>query len=241
MEKPLLSPQPLVVAVYARVSTLHHDQNPEVQLTELRRYCTSRNWVIKEEIVDHGFSGNTNSRPGLKRLNQLAFSREVSGIVVVKFDRLFRSLKHLVNALDEFQALGITFVSIKDNLDYGTPSGKFFIQIMGSLAELEKSLIQERTRAGLALAVENGKTLGRPQLNLDKEILELRKQGKSYRQIEKLLRCSSSVINRVLRTALKSPENNETESQAKTRLKTEQESAPYSADLSAARRGGSFD
>jgi len=231
VERPLLSPQQQVVAIYARVSTLHHDQNPEVQLSELRRYCTSRNWITKEEIVDHGYSGSTSSRPGLKRLNELAYSRQISGIVVVKFDRLFRSLKHLVNALDEYHALGITFVSIKDNLDYSTPSGKFFIQVMGSLAELEKSLIQERTRAGLAHAVEQGKTLGRPRSNLDDKILELRNQGRSYREIERQLKCSSSVIKRVLKTAAKSPQNSESFSQVETLLESGIIAAVNSADL----------
>lgn len=151
------------VVTYSRVSTAHHDQNPEIQIQELRRYCAARTWSIREELVDHGFSGASDNRPGLKKLLELVRSRKVDAVVVVKLDRLFRSLRHLVTTLDEFQSLKVQFVAIKDNVDYSTPSGRLFIQVLGSLAEFEKSLLRERTVMGLEYAKASGKILGRPR------------------------------------------------------------------------------
>ena len=173
------------IATYSRVSTSHHDQNPEVQVAELRRYCSSRQWQISEEIVDHGYSGSTDQRPGLKRLMVLVRSGAIDVLVVVKMDRLFRSLKHLVTTLDEFNDLGVQFIATKDNVDYSTPSGRLFVQVLGSLAEFEKSLLRERTLIGLNFARAAGKRLGRPSLHQAEQIRELRSQGLSYRHIAK--------------------------------------------------------
>lgn len=193
------------VLVYARVSTSHHDQNPQVQVAELRRYCAARAWEIAHEVVDHGFSGSSDQRPGLKRLLELVRSRQVDAVVVVKLDRLFRSLKHLVTTLDEFQSLKVVFVAIADNVDYSTPSGRLFVQILGSLAEFEKSLLRERTIMGLAHARSIGKRLGRPRLYDQEAILDLRSKGFSYRQIQKQLRTPMGTIARALRSAHKTP------------------------------------
>lgn len=127
------------VVTYSRVSTSHHEQNPDVQVHELRRYCEARGWTIVEEVVDKGYSGGTDKRPGLSRLQCLVRSRQVDCVVVLKMDRLFRSLKHLVVTLDEWQALGIQFVATNDAVDFTTPSGRLLIGILGSLSEFEKS------------------------------------------------------------------------------------------------------
>src|SRR5271166_5439709 len=97
----------LKALAYTRVST--HDQNPEIQITELRSYCISREWTIAEEIVDHGFSGGSDQRPGLKQLMAMVRSRKVDIVVVTKLDRMARSLRHLVSLLDEFSSLGVKF------------------------------------------------------------------------------------------------------------------------------------
>jgi DNA invertase Pin-like site-specific DNA recombinase len=186
------------VLTYSRVSTAHHDQNPDVQVQELRRYCQARNWKITHEIVDHGFSGSTDNRPGLKTLFQLVRSRKVDTVVVPKLDRLFRSLKHLVITLEEFQTLGIEFVAIRDHLDYTTPSGRLFVQILGSLGEFERSLLRERTLLGLAHAKATGKRLGRPRLNNEDAIRKLRNRGLTYGQIEDRLKVSRGAIYRAL-------------------------------------------
>jgi DNA invertase Pin-like site-specific DNA recombinase len=125
-------------------------------------------------------------------------SRQVDGVVVVKMDRLFRSLKHLVVTLDELQALGIQFVAIQDTVDFTTPSGRLLIQILGSLAEFEKALLRERTMLGLDHARRSGKHLGRPKLRNDAEILRLREQGLSYTQIQKKLGISRPAVYRAL-------------------------------------------
>jgi len=141
--------QPSRVALYARVSTLNHNQDPELQLAELREYATRRGWAIAEEFVDRGVSGSKESRPALNRLMADAHRRRFDAVLVWKIDRFGRSLKHLVNALAELDARGVAFVSMRDNLDLTTPSGRLMFQIIGAMAEFERSLIQERVRAGL--------------------------------------------------------------------------------------------
>ena len=189
------------VITYSRVSTSHHDQKPEVQKEELRRYCEARQWTIKEEIVDHGYSGGTDSRPGLKKLMVLVRSRRVDVVIVTKMDRLFRSLKHLVSTLDEFQSLGVVFISIYDQIDQSTASGRLMLQIIGAFSEFERALIRERTLIGLAHAKLKGKILGRPKKRDDNEILRLRKEGLSYSQIQMRLGVSRPGIWRALKEA----------------------------------------
>lgn len=203
---------------YSRVSTSHHDQKPEVQVNELRHYCAARGWDIVDEVVDHGYSGGTDQRPGLKRLMALVRSRQVDAVVVLKLDRLFRSLKHLVATLEEFQALGIVFVATKDNVDYSTPSGRLFVQILGSLSEFEKSLLRERTLLGLEYARSQGKKLGRPKKCDDAAIVRLRADGYSYSEIQRRLGVSRPSVNRALKTTgTKTPSNHGSKSQAKSK------------------------
>lgn len=188
--------------LYARVSTSHHDQNPEIQLRELRAFCKARDWTISEEIIDK-LSGATDQRPGLKRIQRLVRSREVDAIVILKLDRLFRSLKHLVMTLDEFQALGVQFVATRDQVGYTTASGRFFVQILGSLAEFEKELLRERTILGLNYARSVGKKLGRPKKRDDEAILKLRAQGLSYSAIQRQLGTSRASIHRAIKLVRK--------------------------------------
>jgi hypothetical protein len=123
------------VALYARVSTLAA-QNPEMQLLELREYATRRAWQVVGEYVDHA-SGAKESRPALNRLMADARQRKFDVIAVWKVDRFGRSLKHLINALAELDAVGLAFVSLRDNLDFGTPSGRLMFQIIAAMAEFE--------------------------------------------------------------------------------------------------------
>lgn len=196
----------LRVATYSRVSTSHHNQNPEVQVHKLRRYCQSREWVIQHEIVDHGFSGGTTSRPGLCRLFELVETRQVDVVVVVKMDRLFRSLKHLVTTLEEWHEKGIQFVATKDSIDYTTPAGRLMAQILGSLAEFEKGLLKERTLLGLEHAKRNGKVLGRPKKRNDDEILRLRSMGLTYSEIQKELNIGRGSVFRAIKSNEDKPE-----------------------------------
>src|SRR5450755_1229230 len=175
-----------LIALYARVSTLNGHQDPEMQLRELREYARLRGWKIFGEYVDNGVSGSKESRPALNRLMADAHSRKFDAILVWKIDRFGRSLKHLVNALADLAALGVAFVSLRDNLDLSTPSGRLMFQIIGAMAEFERALIQERVRAGLRNARAKGRRLGRPRVTVDApRIALLRGQGRSWAQIEK--------------------------------------------------------
>ncbi len=149
------------VGVYARVSTLI-GQSPEMQLAELREYASRRGWEIYGEYVDSGVSGSKESRPELNRLMSDVHLRRFDVVLCWKVDRFGRSLKHLVNALADLDSYGVAFVSLRDNLDLSTPSGRLMFQIIGAMAEFERSLIQEGVRAGLRNAKLKGKTLGRP-------------------------------------------------------------------------------
>jgi DNA invertase Pin-like site-specific DNA recombinase len=153
----------LKIAIYARVST-KNGQDPEMQLAELREYIRNRRWKIAGEYVDKGISGALDSRPELNRLMADANRRRFDVVVVWKFDRFARSVTHLLRALETFRALGIEFVSLSENIDTSTPTGKMVFTVLASVSELERSLIGERVRAGLRNAKARGARLGRPPL-----------------------------------------------------------------------------
>jgi DNA invertase Pin-like site-specific DNA recombinase len=143
------------VAIYARVST--EGQNVDLQLAELSDFIARRRWRLVGEYVDRGVSGSQESRPALNRLMNDAKQRKLDVIGVWKLDQFARSVKHVVVALSESEALGIAFVSLKDNLDLTTPSGRFMFQIIAAFGELERALIAERVRAGLQNTKKRGK------------------------------------------------------------------------------------
>jgi DNA invertase Pin-like site-specific DNA recombinase len=205
------------VALYSRVST-NHGQDPELQLRELREYAASRGWTITEEYTDLGVSGSKSSRPALNRLMTDAHRRKFDGVLVWKLDRFGRSLRHLVNAIAELEALGVAFVSLRDNLDLTTPSGRLMFQIIGAMAEFERSLIQERVKAGLRNAKAKGKKLGRPRVYVDESKIEaLRDSGASWREIAIELGLGVGTVHRVsqkrskIRSAAIQPETSQNE------------------------------
>src|SRR5271165_268432 len=184
------------VALYARVSTLN-GQDPEMQLSELREYASRRGWTIISEYVDQGVSGSKESRPQLNELMADAHRRRFDAVLVWKIDRFGRSLKHLVNALADLCAYGIAFVSFRDNLDLSTPSGRLMFQIIGAMAEFERSLIQERVKAGLRNARAKGKKFGRPRAQIDAErVAALRRDGLSWSQVCRTLNVSKGSAQR---------------------------------------------
>jgi len=149
-------------ALYARVST-NAGQNPETQLAELREYCKRRGWEICGEFVDTGISGTRERRPELDRMIAACRRRQLDAVVVYHYDRFARSLRQLVNALCEFDALGIQFISLHEGVDTSTPNGRLVFSIFASIAEFERELIRERVRSGIALARAQGKRIGRPR------------------------------------------------------------------------------
>jgi DNA invertase Pin-like site-specific DNA recombinase len=171
-------------ALYARISTLNHGQDPEVQLRELGDYCQRRGFTITNEYVDKGISGSREKRPALDRLLADCRKRFVDAVVVYRYDRFARSLRQLVNSLEEFRALDIEFISIHEGVDTSTPNGRLIFGIFASIAEFERELIRDRVRSGLTAAKAKGRRLGRPRLEVDvAKIAALRATGASWRTI----------------------------------------------------------
>jgi len=192
-------------AIYARVST-HNGQNPEMQLEELRAYCKRRDWELAGEYVDTGISGAKEHRPALDRLLSDCHKRLVDAVVVYRYDRFARSLRQLVNALEEFRALGIDFVSPHEGVDTSTPNGRLVFGIFASIAEFERELIRDRVRSGLANAIAKGKRVGRPRVFVDRaRITTLRAQGRSWSSICKELRVSKGTAQRAVLSLPKNP------------------------------------
>lgn len=174
-------------ALYARVST-HAGQDPAMQLRELREYCQRRGWDVAGAYVDVGVSGATERRPQLDQLLAECRKCRFDAVVVYRYDRFARSLRQLVNALGEFDALGVQFISLHEGVDTSTPNGRLVFGIFASIAEFERELIRERVRSGVAAARARGKRLGRPRREVDRaRIASLRTQGRSWREIAREL------------------------------------------------------
>ncbi len=190
---------PARVATYARVSTKNNGQDPETQLLALREYAQARKLEVFSEYTDIGISGSKDSRPALNRLMADARKRRFDTVLVARFDRFARSTRHLVLALEEFNALGVDFISLSESVDTSTPMGKMVYTVIAAVAELERSLIRERVVMGLQRAKAQGKQLGRPKVQASEEqLLTLSEQGLSSRQIAKQLSLSPSTVLRRL-------------------------------------------
>src|SRR5467141_1983230 len=172
------------VAIYARVSTTSHGQDVGLQTRELRQFAEARGWTVAGQYIDAGVSGAKDSRPELNRLMAEAHRRRFDAVVVWKFDRFARSVSHLLRALETFKVQGIEFVSFSEQMDTSTPAGKMVFTVLGAVAELERSLIVERVRAGLRNARAKGKRLGRPKVAADgRQVAALRKAGSSWSEV----------------------------------------------------------
>lgn len=191
-----MSTKPTTAGIYARVSTT--DQDPGLQLSELRKYTQDRGWTVYREYVDIGQSGAKDSRPQLNKLMLDARRRKFDTVLVWKFDRFARSVKHLVNSLYEFKALGIDFASLTEGIDTSTPLGEAMFSIIGAMAQLERDLIRERVLAGMRRAREKGTALGRPKKQIDPgEFARLRQDGLSMEEVAQALNvCRATLFNR---------------------------------------------
>jgi DNA invertase Pin-like site-specific DNA recombinase len=187
------------MAIYARVSTTNHGQDVSLQTRELEQFAQARGWQKVDTYIDAGVSGAKDSRPELNRLMADAHKRRFDVVAVWRFDRFARSVSHLIRALETFNALGIAFVSLSEQMDTTTPTGKMVFTVLGAVAELERSLIAERVRAGLRNARAKGKTLGRPRVIVDAaRIGRLRALGHSIREIADELGYSRSLVHKTL-------------------------------------------
>lgn len=146
--------------IYVRVSTA--EQSTDAQESELRRYAERRGWKNVKVYADRGQSGSKERRPALDELMKDVRRGRLDIVLVWKFDRFARSLKHLIAAMEEFKERDVEFVSCTEQIDTSTSIGKCFFQIIGAIGEFERDLIRERVKAGLRHARKEGRRLGRP-------------------------------------------------------------------------------
>jgi DNA invertase Pin-like site-specific DNA recombinase len=166
-----------------------------MQLSELREYAARRGWVVAGEYVDEGVSGSKDFRPALNRLMADAHRRRFDIVACWKVDRFGRSLKHLVNALADLDSYEVAFLSLRDNLDLSTPTGRLMFQIIGAMAEFELSLTKERVKCGLVNARANGKQLGRPRRVVNHaQLVQMKSAGTSIREIATRLGISYGTV-----------------------------------------------
>jgi DNA invertase Pin-like site-specific DNA recombinase len=193
--------RPIRAALYARVSTSNHGQDTGLQVGELRRVAEQRGWTVTE-YVDDGVSGARDSRPALDRLMQDARTGRLDVVAVFRFDRFARSSRHLLAALEEFRVLGVSFVSLREQVDTTTPMGKAVFTIIAAVSELERDIIKERVRAGVDRAKANGKHCGRPVVEMDlRPAVALLDQGRGLKDVSNILGLSRSTLRRRLQEA----------------------------------------
>ena len=191
-------------ALYLRVSTA--GQRPDLQHDGLSAYATRAGLEIIETYCDVAVSGRREGRPQLNALMTAARHHEIDCVLVWKFDRFARSTRHLLTALEEFNHLGVRFVSVQDQVDTDSPMGRAMFTIIGAMAELESSLISERVTAGMRAAEARGKHLGRPATShrIDSEIEALAASTDlSIRQIQGKIagRASRGIVGEITKRA----------------------------------------
>ena len=186
------------VAIYARVSTT--DQTCDNQLRDLRDYCRARGWTDVREFIDTGISGTKERRPALDRMMVEVKAKRVDVVVVAAFDRFGRSVRHLVEALELFGHLHCGFVSLREQIDLESPLGTAIFTIIAAIAQLERSLIVERVKAGLRRARAEGTRLGRPRLRIDvRQLSSVVSRRLTVREGAKALGVSPSSYLRLVR------------------------------------------
>ena len=186
------------VIIYARVST--RDQNVEMQLIDLRQYAGARKLNIMKEYIDYA-SGAKSDRINYKKLFDDVRKRKTDVILVWKFDRFARSTKELINALEEFNNLGVDFISYKENIDTSTPAGKILFTMISAFAEFERAIIRERVIAGMEKAKARGTRIGRPKISpfTIEKVFELKNAGLTYKEIIRKVKISKSAYYEIVK------------------------------------------
>jgi DNA invertase Pin-like site-specific DNA recombinase len=183
--------------LYTRIST--GDQRAETQLYDLRELANQRRYEIVREYTDT-ISGAKPKRPGLDQLLADARRHRFDVVLVAAFDRVARNVRHLLEVLDELNRLNIEFVSLRENIDTGGPLGRAMVVIVGAIAELEKSLIVERVRAGMRRAKLEGRRIGRAPLNIDRvALVQDRLAGMSLTKVARKYRVSRASVVRLVK------------------------------------------
>jgi len=186
-------------AIYTRVSSA--DQHPETQLLDLREMAKLRGYEIVHEYTDV-ISGAKSKRPGLDQLLADARRHRFDIELVAAFDRVARSVRHFLEVLDEFNHLGIEFISFRENIDTGGPLGRAIVVIVGAIAELERNIIVERVKAGMRRAKLEGRRIGRAPLDIDREqVVRDRRSGMSLTCVAKRHRISRASVCRLMKEA----------------------------------------
>jgi len=187
-------------AFYVRVSTV--DQHPETQLRELREYAKNRGLTVAGEYVDHGFGGAKARRPALDRMLEDARRRRFDTLIVWSCDRLARSTKHFLQVLDELDSCGVQFVSLREAFDTSGALGRAFLGIVAVLGEMERALLIERVRSGMARARAEGRQIGRARLDVNREqVIQDRRSGMSLTQVAKRHNISRASVCRLMKEA----------------------------------------
>lgn len=191
------------VAIYTRVSPKPKEKNErstslDNQKEIVEKYAEARGWSHTQLYQDEMYSGRNEGRPALKLLLEDARKRRIDIIIVYKLDRFFRSLKHMINTMQELEEIGVKFISVKENIDFSTSAGRLMFHIISAMAEFEADIIKERTQDTIAARKERGEGWGRPvKLNHDK-IIDLYDQGLSYNQVAKKIGCSKAGIAKII-------------------------------------------
>jgi len=183
------------VGVYLRVST--ENQSSDLQRSDIEDYLKHKGWSYVVYYEDK-LSGTNSRRPGLQRLLNDIRSKNINTVICWKLDRFFRSIKDLVTTLNELNELQVNFISLRDNIDLSTPSGRLLAHLLGSIAQFESELIKMRVVAGLNEARKKGIRLGRPTTLVAEDIILLRQQGMSLGEIAKRLKVSKSGVHKTL-------------------------------------------
>ena len=187
-------------ALYARVST--DEQSTGMQLDDLRRLAEQRGWKIAGEYIDQGISGAKASRPDLARLMADARAGKLDVVAVWRFDRFARSTQHLLTALEEFRAVGVDFVSVRESIDTSTPMGRMVFTMVAAVAELERELIRERVIAGIRRAQAQGRHVGRKKVEIDlRPAVAMLDRGHGIKTTARSLGVSVSTLRRRLTEA----------------------------------------
>jgi len=194
-------------AFYVRVSTV--DQHPETQLRELREYAKRRGLTVarEHEFVDHGFGGAKARRPALDRMLEDARRRRFDVLVVWSCDRLARSTKHFLQVIEELDSCDVQFVSLREAFDSSGALGRAFLGIVAVLGEMERALLIERVRSGMARARAEGRQIGRAKLDVDREqVIDDRRSGMSLTQVAKKHGISRASVCRLMKESSAKPD-----------------------------------